>query len=67
MHGRDRLMDVPAVMRWLQFLPVGCRPKVMHQPLLEHGGMLLRPDWSESIVSGILHFSGSEEARGRDD
>ncbi|GAX85237.1 hypothetical protein CEUSTIGMA_g12657.t1 [Chlamydomonas eustigma] len=55
LHGRDRLMDVPAVLRWLSRMPCGAlRPLVMYHKDMEHGGLLLNHDWQERIVSGII-------------
>ncbi|KAG1679789.1 hypothetical protein FOA52_012700 [Chlamydomonas sp. UWO 241] len=53
LHGRDRLMDVPAVLRWLGRMPPD-HARVMYQADLAHGDMLLQPAWQESIVAGVV-------------
>ena len=55
LHGRDRLMDVPAVLRWLQYLP-NQAVRVLYHASHEHGGFLLHPAWQHDIVGGLLRF-----------
>ena len=54
LHGRDRLMDVPAILRWLGHGQVKAKsnmPLMMVRGDIDHGGFLLDRQWMVSVAS----------------